>query len=274
MRGARLPVGIGLEGLPQTGPVCGIALPAGLRESDRLPAPIFTPATKAQSGHDMNISEAKRGDARRAGGARRVLRDLTLRALRATARRTPSRAASSSPTRSSNSACCTGQPARERPHPDRRGADARLVALLAAGRLPPGGPQPSFDKQFVRDYLERDPLEQAAARAVAARRRRAADAREVRRSLPPADRPGAPVSWPTPCCDAARAPRRGMVEGRDHTSTTPSRVREALHRPRARRQPTAASTRPPERLGIHRNTLSPQDGRVQRHNRQSLTVKT
>ena len=41
-----------------TGQVCGIRLPAGLVESSRLPEPIFTPATKAQSGHDINISEA------------------------------------------------------------------------------------------------------------------------------------------------------------------------------------------------------------------------
>ena len=58
VRGARLPVRLGLEGLRRRpASVCGIALPAGLRESDRLPEPIFTPATKAQSGHDINISE-------------------------------------------------------------------------------------------------------------------------------------------------------------------------------------------------------------------------
>ena len=57
----------------------------------------------------------------------------------------------------------------------------------------PGGAQPSFDKQFVRDYLERIQMEQAAARAVAAGRGRRADAREVRRSVPAPDRPGAGV---------------------------------------------------------------------------------
>src|SRR5207253_10664858 len=41
----------------KTGSVCGIRMPAGLRESDRLPQPIFTPATKAETGHDENISE-------------------------------------------------------------------------------------------------------------------------------------------------------------------------------------------------------------------------
>src|ERR1700757_2255086 len=49
--------GSGLKDYNQTGQVCGIELPAGLRDSDRLPSPIFTPATKAETGHDENISE-------------------------------------------------------------------------------------------------------------------------------------------------------------------------------------------------------------------------
>src|SRR5215467_10251128 len=49
--------GSGWKDYVATGQVCGIALPAGLRESDRLPHPIFTPATKAASGHDINITE-------------------------------------------------------------------------------------------------------------------------------------------------------------------------------------------------------------------------
>src|SRR2546428_444921 len=54
--------GSGWKDYVATGEVCGIQLPPGLRESDRLPQPIFTPATKAQSGHDINISEAQAGD--------------------------------------------------------------------------------------------------------------------------------------------------------------------------------------------------------------------
>src|SRR5688572_3763381 len=50
--------GSGWKDYKATGEVCGIALPKGLRESDQLPEPIFTPATKADSGHDENISEA------------------------------------------------------------------------------------------------------------------------------------------------------------------------------------------------------------------------
>src|SRR5215510_14931296 len=49
--------GSGLKDYNKTGQVCGIALPPGLRDSDRLPEPLFTPATKAETGHDENISE-------------------------------------------------------------------------------------------------------------------------------------------------------------------------------------------------------------------------
>src|SRR6185369_586836 len=51
--------GSGWKDYQQSGAVCGIQLPAGLRESDRLPEPIFTPATKAETGHDLNISESE-----------------------------------------------------------------------------------------------------------------------------------------------------------------------------------------------------------------------
>ena len=54
--------GSGWKDYQATGSVCGVPLPKGLRESDRLPQPIFTPATKASSGHDINISEAEAGD--------------------------------------------------------------------------------------------------------------------------------------------------------------------------------------------------------------------
>jgi phosphoribosylaminoimidazole-succinocarboxamide synthase len=69
--------GSGWKDYKQTGAVCGISLPAGLRESDRLPETIFTPATKAESGHDENISEAQAGDIVGAALIRR-LREVTL----------------------------------------------------------------------------------------------------------------------------------------------------------------------------------------------------
>jgi phosphoribosylaminoimidazole-succinocarboxamide synthase len=141
--------GSGWKDYVATGEVCGIALPRGLRESDRLPAPIFTPATKAQSGHDINISEA---DAARLVGAEVLsrVRDLTLRLYAEGSR-----------------------------HAEQCGiivADTKFeFGLLPSGDVllidevltpdssrfwpkdgyAPGGAQPSFDKQFVRDYLER-----------------------------------------------------------------------------------------------------------------------
>ncbi len=76
--------GSGWKDYRTTGEICGVALPAGLRESDRLPEPIFTPATKAASGHDENISFEQ--------------------AATLIGKETQSRAASSSPTRNLNSA--------------------------------------------------------------------------------------------------------------------------------------------------------------------------
>src|SRR5262245_38618121 len=70
--------GSGWKDYVATGELCGIRLPAGLRESDRLPEPLFTPATKAQSGHDINISEKEAAEL----VGKRVLervRELTLK---------------------------------------------------------------------------------------------------------------------------------------------------------------------------------------------------
>ena len=109
---------------------CGHGSPAGLRESERLPEPIVTPATKATSGHDLNITEAEAaalcGERALRGRPRR-----RARALRAAAPRTPSSAGSSSPTRSSSSASTRDGVVDAR----RRGADARLLPLLAGRRV-------------------------------------------------------------------------------------------------------------------------------------------
>jgi phosphoribosylaminoimidazole-succinocarboxamide synthase len=131
-----------------TGAVCGVQLPAGLRESDKLPQPIFTPATKATSGHDINVSEADAGQIVGAPLLER-LRSLTMALYSAGAE-----------------------------HADRCGillADTKFefgltpegeVLLIDEVMTPdssrywpkdqynPGRTQPSFDKQFVRDYLE------------------------------------------------------------------------------------------------------------------------
>ena len=80
--------GSGWKEYRDTGRVCGIELPPGLTESARLPEPIFTPATKAESGHDINISEEEAG---RIVGADTIaqLRDLTLELYRRVSSRTP-----------------------------------------------------------------------------------------------------------------------------------------------------------------------------------------
>src|SRR5437879_13357545 len=69
--------GSGLKDYNRAGQVCGIALPAGLRDSDRLPRPIFTPATKAETGHDENISEEQAAKIIGQDDIRK-LKDLTL----------------------------------------------------------------------------------------------------------------------------------------------------------------------------------------------------
>ncbi len=148
----------------RTASVCGIRLPGGLREADRLPEPIFTPSTKAETGHDINISRGRGGTTGRARRWSARLKALVARGLPRSAPPTPNRAASSSPTRSSSSACVErGRTAGRPAH--RRGAHARLLALLAGGRVQ-AGRQPAELRQAVRARLPRaDPLEQAAARA-------------------------------------------------------------------------------------------------------------
>ncbi len=131
-----------------TGEVCGIRLPPGLTESEKLPEPIFTPATKAATGHDENISFDEM--------ARRVSRELAEK-LRDVSLEIYRRAAA---------------------YAAQRGiliADTKFEFGLLGGELlwidealtpdssrfwpadsyRPGHPQPSFDKQYVRDYLER-----------------------------------------------------------------------------------------------------------------------
>jgi phosphoribosylaminoimidazole-succinocarboxamide synthase len=137
-----------------TGQVCGMPLPKGLVESSRLPQPIFTPSTKAQSGHDMNISEAQATELVGPRVAAR-LRDLTLRLYAEGAAYAESRGIIVADTKFEFGLL----PADGRPD------EARLILIdealtpdssrfWPADGYRPGGPQPSFDKQFVRDYLE------------------------------------------------------------------------------------------------------------------------
>jgi phosphoribosylaminoimidazole-succinocarboxamide synthase len=128
--------------------VCGVVLPPGLRESDRLPEPIFTPATKAASGHDVNISEAEAG-ALVGADLVAALRALTLTLYAFGAAHAESRGIILADTKFEFGLTDSGDVILidEVMTPD----SSRYWPLDA---YHPGRPQPSFDKQFVRDYLE------------------------------------------------------------------------------------------------------------------------
>jgi phosphoribosylaminoimidazole-succinocarboxamide synthase len=140
--------GSGLKDYKNTGQVCGIQLPAGLRDSDRLPQPIFTPATKAETGHDENISEEQ---AAKVIGKENIqkLKDLTLsiygRAVDFAAKRGIIICDTKFEFGIIDGRICIVD---EMLTPD-------SSRFWPADRYSPGRPQPSFDKQFVRDYLER-----------------------------------------------------------------------------------------------------------------------
>ncbi len=139
--------GSGWKEYQKNGAVCGVKLPPGLRESEQLPEPIFTPATKEETGHDINISEAEM--------AERVGAELT-RKLREASIAIYSLARDFARTKGILI------------------ADTKFEFGIADGRpmlidevltpdssrfwpiegYAPGGAPPSFDKQFVRDYLE------------------------------------------------------------------------------------------------------------------------
>jgi len=143
--------GSGWKAYAETGAVCGVRLPAGLRDGDRLPEPIFTPATKAGPGeHDENIDFDRLVEL--AGGAlAERLRAMTLRLYVAGAERCERAGILLADTKFEFGLDpATGELllVDEVLTPDSsRFWDARAHA--------PGGPQPSFDKQFVRDWLER-----------------------------------------------------------------------------------------------------------------------
>jgi phosphoribosylaminoimidazole-succinocarboxamide synthase len=139
--------GSGWKEYREKGTVCGIKLPSGLRESDRLPEPIFTPASKAQSGHDENIPfetvAAKVG-----GDLASSLRRLTLDIYKTAAEYARTRGIIIADTKFEFGFIG-----------DRLVlADEVLTPdssrFWPADTYSPGGPQPSYDKQYVRDYLE------------------------------------------------------------------------------------------------------------------------
>jgi len=143
--------GSGWKDYLATGQVCGVPLPPGLRESDRLPDPIFTPATKAESGHDENISEADAaaivGD-----GTLARLKALTLAIYARGVEHAASRGIILADTKFEFGVVTNVESDEiilidEVMTPD-------SSRFWPADRYAPGGPQPSFDKQYVRDHLE------------------------------------------------------------------------------------------------------------------------
>jgi phosphoribosylaminoimidazole-succinocarboxamide synthase len=148
--------GSGWKDYVATGQLCGHKLPAGLKESDRLPHPIFTPATKAQSGHDINITEKEAAELVGKHVLDRV-RDLTLRLYAEGAAHAESCGIIVADTKFEFGLL----PLETSDRP----VEARIILIDEAltpdssrfwpkDSYHPGGPQPSFDKQFVRDYLE------------------------------------------------------------------------------------------------------------------------
>jgi phosphoribosylaminoimidazole-succinocarboxamide synthase len=140
--------GSGWKDYRATGKICGLALPPGLRESDRLPQPLFTPATKAATGHDENISFEQAAALVGKELAERV-RTISLEIYRRAAAYAEPRGIILADTKFEFGLL----------HNDLIWIDEALTPdssrFWPAAQYKPGGPQPSFDKQFVRDYLER-----------------------------------------------------------------------------------------------------------------------
>src|SRR5215467_3411744 len=140
--------GSGWKDYRVSGRICGIDLSAGLQESDRLPRPIFTPATKAVSGHDENIS-FEQASALIGKELAESVRDVSLKLYERAAAHTEPRGIIVADTKF-EFGLLNGELVwiDEALTPD-------SSRFWPAAHYSPGGPQASFDKQFVRDYLER-----------------------------------------------------------------------------------------------------------------------
>jgi phosphoribosylaminoimidazole-succinocarboxamide synthase len=141
--------GSGWKDYRRTGQVCGVALPAGLVESDRLPEPIFTPSTKAAAGHDENIDRAQAAEVIGADRLDEVER-VSLELYRFAAAHAAARGILIDDTKFELGLDEEGRLvlADEAFTPD-------SSRFWPADEYRPGRAQPSFDKQFARDYCER-----------------------------------------------------------------------------------------------------------------------
>lgn len=141
-------VGSGWKDYQRTGEVCGHRLPGGLRESEELAAPIFTPSTKAEEGHDENISEAQTVELL-GTDVTTFLREKSLQLYREAREYARCRDIIIADTKFEFGRDANGQIllVDEALTPD----SSRFWPLEGYA---PGKSQPSFDKQFVRDYLE------------------------------------------------------------------------------------------------------------------------
>jgi len=141
-------IGSGWKDYRASGSVCGVALPQGLRMADRLPETIFTPATKATTGHDENIDFARMSSIVGADAAR-SLRELSVRVFETAAAYARDRGVILADTKFE-----FGR--------DASGAITLIDEVLTpdssrywpAEEWKPGASPPSFDKQIVRDWLE------------------------------------------------------------------------------------------------------------------------
>jgi phosphoribosylaminoimidazole-succinocarboxamide synthase len=140
--------GSGWKDYQKSGRICGIELPTGLRESDRLPEPIFTPSTKATSGHDENISFEETVSRIGQPLAER-LRETSLKIYRLASEHARARGIIMADTKFEFGLIGN----------DMIWIDEALTPdssrFWPADQYAPGKAQPSFDKQYVRDYLER-----------------------------------------------------------------------------------------------------------------------
>ncbi|MFQ5790622.1 MAG: phosphoribosylaminoimidazolesuccinocarboxamide synthase [Acidobacteriota bacterium] len=138
--------GSGWEEYRRTGSVCGIPLPTGLAKGDKLPEPLFTPATKAESGHDVNVSESQ-VDERLGPALARRLKEVSLELYRFGSSEAAAKGIIIADTKFEFGL-----------HGDRLLLIDELLTPDSSRFWPreayrPGRDQPSYDKQYVRDYL-------------------------------------------------------------------------------------------------------------------------